>query len=48
MKPDDPYEKRLQIELFQSNFYPATIRNYFKLPEDVTVKKHLIPELFIF
>ena len=33
--PDDPYEKRLQIELFQSSFYPALIRNYFKLPEEV-------------
>ena len=39
---------RMKNELFQLNFYPATIRNYFKLPEDVTGKKHLIPELFIF
>ena len=34
-RQDDPYEKRLQIELFQSKFYPTAIRNYFKLPEDV-------------
>ena len=34
--PDDPYEKRLQIELFQSNVYPSAIRNYFKLPAEVS------------
>ena len=37
-RQDDPYEKRLQIELFQSNFYPTAIRNYFKLPEDLNEK----------
>ena len=34
--PDDPYEKKLQLELFQSQFYPAAIRNYFKLPDDTS------------
>ena len=34
--PDDPYDKRLQIELFQSNVIPSAIRYYFKLPENVS------------
>ena len=38
--PDDPYEKRLQIELFQSHFYPAVIRNYFKLSTDKSGKEN--------
>ena len=32
--PLDPYEEKLQIELFQSAFYPEFLRQYFKLPEN--------------
>ena len=31
--PDDPYDKKLQIELFQSPVYPEFLQNYFKLDE---------------
>ena len=29
--PNDPYDKKLQIELFKSSIYPESVQNYFKL-----------------
>ena len=47
--PDDPYDKKLQIELFQSPFYPEALQNYFKLEEianEKSEKKAMYSESF--
>ena len=46
---NDPYNKKLQIELFQSPFYPKALQNYFKLEEvenEKSEKKAMYSESF--